>query len=209
PCGDAADADDSTLTGAPVALEIAVMRLTIGCRHQHIDIAADHLRTGVAEQPYRRRAEGLNNALRIDDDDRIGDGIEDRAQPQLALALRQLGGFTIGYVADDPDKDQLITVARLADREVHRKHRAVFPAANDLAADTDDLLTTGAQVIREISIVLAGIGLGHQDLDVAPDELIGRIAEQPLGRAVDRADRAAIAVDDHDGVDRCINDREI
>ena len=56
--------------------------------------------------------------------------------------------------------------------------------------------------------MLVRVGLRHQDLDVASDQLAGRIAEEPLGRLVDRADRA-VAVDDHNGVGGGIDDRTI
>ena len=56
----APDADDSALAGAKIAIEIAVMSFAIGCRHQDFDVAADHLRAVIAEQPLRRRAEGLD-----------------------------------------------------------------------------------------------------------------------------------------------------
>jgi len=54
--------------------------------------------------------------------------------------------------------------------------------------------------------VLAGIGFRHQHPDVAPGEFRGAIAENPLGRRVDRAD-PAIAVDDDDRVERRPDDR--
>ena len=56
--------------------------------------------------------------------------------------------------------------------------------------------------------MFAGVGLGHQSLHVAPNELARGIAEQPLGRAVDRADRAP-PIDHDDAIDGGINDRAI
>ena len=56
--------------------------------------------------------------------------------------------------------------------------------------------------------MLARVGLRHQHLDVASDKLFRGIAEQPLGRVVNRADRT-VPVDDHDGVDRGVDDRAI
>src|SRR5215831_9694476 len=43
PRHDAPDADDPPLAGPQVALDIAVMHLTVGCRHKNTDVAADHL----------------------------------------------------------------------------------------------------------------------------------------------------------------------
>jgi len=99
---------------------------------------ADHLRTVIPEEPLRRRAERLYYPLPVDDDDRIGDGVEDRAQPQLTLALRQFGSLAGGNVADDTDKDRIAAVTRLADGELHRKYRPVLAPADDLAADPND-----------------------------------------------------------------------
>ena len=56
--------------------------------------------------------------------------------------------------------------------------------------------------------MLARIGFGHQHFDIAPDQLLRGIAEDPLGRMVNRADRA-VPVDDHDPVDRGVDDRAI
>ena len=102
-----------------------------------------------------------------------GTCIEDRAEPQLAFALSKLGCLAVGDVADDPDKDPLVSVPRLTDREIHRKYGAVLASADDFAADADDFFLPGAQVVREIAIVLARIRLGHQNVDVAPDQFCG------------------------------------
>jgi hypothetical protein len=56
--------------------------------------------------------------------------------------------------------------------------------------------------------VLAGIGLRHQDLDVSSDEFGRGIAEEPLGRVVDRAD-CPVPVDNNDSIDRGVDDRTI
>jgi hypothetical protein len=64
------------------------------------------------------------------------------------------------------------------------------------------------EIVRQIGIVLARIGFGHQYFDVPPNELVGDITEQPLGRVADRADRTG-PVDDDNGVDRGSNDRAV
>ena len=96
-----------------------------------------------------------------------------------------------------PTKIGFAAVARLADGEIHRKYRPVLAPADDLAADAYDLLLAGAQIVREIRVMLARIGLRHQHFDVAPDQFLRGIAEEPFGRVVDRAD-CAVPVDDHD-----------
>ena len=93
------------LAGTKIAIEVPVMRFAVRCRHQDFDIAADHLGALKAEQPLRRRAEGLDHPLRIGDDNRIGDRVEDRAQPQLAFAPGELGCLAVGDITDDADKN--------------------------------------------------------------------------------------------------------
>src|SRR5271167_617318 len=160
------------------------------------------------EQPFRRRAEGSDHPPSVDDDNCIRDGIEYGAEPQLAFALSELGCLAVGDVADNPDKDRLAPVTRLADREVHRKNGAVLASADDLAADADDFFLPGAQVVRDVTIVLARVRFGHQNVDVASDQFCGAIPEEPLGRTVDRTDRA-IPIDDYDGIDGRVDDRAI
>jgi len=120
----------------------------------------------------------------------------------------QLGGLAIGDVADDPNKDRLIAVAGLADGKIHREHRPVLAPPHDLAADPYDPFLAGAQIVCEIGVMLARIGLGHQHFDIASDQLLRGIAEKPLRRMVNRADRA-VPIDDHDPVDRGVDNRAI
>src|SRR5581483_7759456 len=58
----AADADDASLPGAHIAIEIAVVAFAIGRRHPHPDVFADHLVSSIAEQALRRGAERLHAA---------------------------------------------------------------------------------------------------------------------------------------------------
>ena len=73
-----------------IALEIAVVALAIGRRHQHADVLADHLVRAVAEQPLGRRAERLHDPALVDDDHRVGHGVEDRLE--MGLARRGVPG---------------------------------------------------------------------------------------------------------------------
>jgi hypothetical protein len=56
--------------------------------------------------------------------------------------------------------------------------------------------------------MLARVGLRHQYFDVASNEFSGRIAEEPLGRGVDREDRA-VPVDRNNGIDCGVDNRAI
>ncbi len=79
-----ADADDPSLAGALVALHIAVMPAMIGLRHQNMHIGAQDLVRTPAKQSFGRRAEGLDAPLLVDDDHRVGHGLENEAQMLLA-----------------------------------------------------------------------------------------------------------------------------
>jgi hypothetical protein len=56
--------------------------------------------------------------------------------------------------------------------------------------------------------MLACVGLGHQQFDVASDQLFRHIAEEPLSRLIDRSDRT-VPVDYDDSIDRGIDDRAV
>src|SRR5690242_8850652 len=47
---DAADADDALFAGLQIALEIAIVILPVWRRHQHLDVAPDHLGGTIAEE---------------------------------------------------------------------------------------------------------------------------------------------------------------
>ena len=66
--------------------EIRVVFLVIRRRHQHLDVAADHLGLGIAEQPLGAAIERLDRARGIDHDDAVDRSIDDRVE-----ALRTLG----------------------------------------------------------------------------------------------------------------------
>ena len=82
----AAAADDRGDAGVEILPKIRVVFLVIGRRHQHADVAADHLGGGISEQPLGAAVEGLNCACAVDDDDAVDRRIDDRVE-----ALRTLG----------------------------------------------------------------------------------------------------------------------
>ena len=68
----------------------------------------------------------------------------------------------------------------LADRQMHRKRRAVLAAGGHFAADADDLLLAGREVMVKVPVVALAVGARHQHVHVAPEHLADAIAEQPL-----------------------------
>ena len=86
----AADADDLLLARREVMVKIPVVALAVGARHQHVDVAAQHLADAIAEQPLRRRVECLNRPAIVDDDDAVDRRFDDRPHALFALAERLL-----------------------------------------------------------------------------------------------------------------------
>ena len=182
------------------------MRLVIGRRHQHVDVLADDFGFAVAEEAFRGMAEGLNDPALVNHDNPVGDRVQDRAQPRLAFTKCELGCLALAQVADEPDENCLAIGLRFVDRQIHREHGPVFAAPRHLAPDPDDLFLASCEVIREIAVMFAGMGLRHQHLDVLPGNLRGGVAEHLLGRLVDGQDQA-FAVDDDDAVERGVEHR--
>jgi hypothetical protein len=128
-------------------------------------------------------------------------------QAQLGLAAPQLllGLLARGDVADEADEARRVESLDLADREVAGEDAAVLAPGAHLAADADDVRVAGGDVAVQVTVVLAGVGLRHQRADVAPDDLLGRVAEHLLRGAAEFLDDAGV-VDDDDGVDRGVED---
>jgi hypothetical protein len=120
-------------------------------------------------------------------------------------ALHLLGPDALGDIAHHAGEEALPVRSPLGHRQLQRKGRAVVPQALDLAADADDAALAGGLVARQVAIVRGVVGLGHQHLDVAPDDLAGEVAEQALSSRIKGADGARL-VDHHDGVYGRIDD---
>ncbi len=115
----------------------------------------------------------------------------------LRLDQLLLRALTLAEIVDDADEDRLAVLRRLADRKVHREGRAVLAATLHLAADADDLCLTGSPVVAEVAVVLAAVRLGHQHLDVLPDDLGRPVAEQLLAGRVEHEHGAGRVDQDH------------
>ena len=74
-----------------------------------------------------------------------------RGQPRdmdqfgLQLLQARLGLLALGQVADEAGEKALLAGSHLADRQLHRKGRAVLALADHDAADADDAPLAGAQ----------------------------------------------------------------
>jgi len=76
---------------------------------------------------------------------------------------------------------------------------AVLAPADHHPVDADDALLAGGEVAVDVAVMLAAIGLGHQQADVAAERLLFRIAELAHGGLVEGGD-GAVLVDHHRGV---------
>ena len=73
-----ADADDMPFTGGSITGEVPVMARTVGIWHQDTDVPADRLAFRIAKLPFGGIAEELHDAVAVDDDHRIGNGLQNR-----------------------------------------------------------------------------------------------------------------------------------
>ena len=94
----------------------------------------------------------------------------------------------------------------LADGQLHREDGAVLASAVDLADGADDRRGAGPEVARQASVVLGLAGVGEEHLEVVADDLVGGVAEDPLGGRVHRLDDAGV-VEGDDAVNGRIDDR--
>ena len=67
------------------------------------------------------------------------------------------------------------------------------------------LRSPGLAVVSQVVVVLAVVGLRHQDFDVLPDQLFGRIAEKPQRGGVEAGDQP-LTVHGYDAIDRAVDD---
>ena len=147
---DAADADDAPLAGGEIALEIAVVLLAIGRRHQHADVLADDLAGGIAEQPLGRRAEATAmRAALVDDDHRVRHGLQDRAQMRLGRLQRQRhrrrsAEITRLYLQVAPDE----TLDDWPDHRIWNELRTRLARVGDWELTTGPVLEKGITPMR-------------------------------------------------------------
>ena len=158
------------------------------------------------------RLELVRQKLRIADDDGqqivevVGDAAGELAHGLHLLGLDQLlfGALAVGEVMNDADEDGFAVLLGLADRQVHRKGRAVLAPALNFPADADDLAFAGPVEIVDVAVMLFAVVPRHQHLDVVADDLAGGVFEQPLAGRVEHHHVAA-GIDQDDAVDRGID----
>src|SRR5262249_47778572 len=159
-------ADDLAFAGVPVVLQVVVVFFVERGRHKNLDVPAENLARLVAEEALAGRVEHLNEAIAADQDHAVDGGVDQRPQALGRFAQRLFALLALRDVVNDADEGRLTVLLRFSHGQVHGKCRAVLAAADDFAADADDLTVAGAPVILQVSVVLAVEGSGHQYFDV-------------------------------------------
>ena len=124
---------------------------------------------------------------------------ETRHVDQLRLQILQplLGRLTLGQVAHKPGVGPPSGRVYLANRQLHRKRRAVLARSHHHPAPPDHALLAGGGIARQVGVMLLLIGRGHQNTDVLTHHLVRGVAEQPLRRGAERLNDSTIVDDDH------------
>ena len=157
--------------GGEIEPEPVHPRIVIVTRVKDAAALADQLLSRIAEDACGGWITEKDLAALVHDDDGLRGAVDDRLEQHLLSRALGLGPPLRCQVMDDPGKVTLAVDLILADREMHGKGRAVLAQARHLTADTDDLALTGLQIVADIAVVLAPVGLGHEHLDVLPDQL--------------------------------------
>ncbi len=112
----AAYANDPTLAGLVVALQISVVVFPVGFGHQDLDVGAHDLGRGVAEQPLGGLAEGLDQPGLVDHDHGVRHRLEDREE--MGLSGDELRGRGLAL----HDRSPAATAHRRAHEADGRQH---------------------------------------------------------------------------------------
>ena len=77
------------------------MFLLVGCRHEHVDVPADHLGFGIAKQLFAGRVHRLDQATLVDRDDRIDSRCQNGSRSRFAVLKLADRLSQVGDVAGD------------------------------------------------------------------------------------------------------------
>ena len=91
----AADANDAGPACFAVSLDVIIMPLCFGRRHQVSNVTPNQILDGVTEDPLCSRVGRFDNAFFIDCDDRFGDIVDYRAQASECFLDLLLGFMNI------------------------------------------------------------------------------------------------------------------
>src|SRR3546814_6354784 len=97
---DAADPDDPSFAGLQVMLDVFVVAIMVGLRHEAGNIMPNNFLFRVSEELFGSRTERGNFACLVDDDHCIRDGGGDGLEMLLAGLYRGAPGSSEGHTAE-------------------------------------------------------------------------------------------------------------
>ena len=116
------------------------------------------------------------------------------------LVLHAVELLALGVVAHHGGKLARATEPHFAHQQFHRKRlTAAAPALDGILAAAHHRRFLAREIAGKEQIERLAMGLGDQGVDMAPDDLLGGVAKNPLGRGVQGLDRA-IGIDRDDAV---------
>jgi hypothetical protein len=116
-----------------------------------------------------------------------------------------LHSFSFGDVAYQSCEKAIAADADFTNGDLHCKGAAVLPLAQGLSLDAENPSFARRQVLADIRVVAAAIGLRHQHTDVSADNLCRFIAKHFGGTAAEGFDDTG-TIDDDDAIDRAVHD---
>ena len=160
-----------------MAREIRIVFVVIGRRHQHVDVAADNLVLLVPEQSDRRRIEGFNAAVRVDHDDAVHGGIDDRSPARLTGAQLILELRALCEVVQHARELAFALNRHLSHGQMEREGAAIASTPGHLTPRPDDPCKARVEILIEVPVVLVVVRRRHQHLDVATHHFRRRVSE--------------------------------
>src|SRR5205814_7738528 len=147
-----------------------------------------------------------DSTYRIDDDDAVDRGFDDRSPARFAPAQPIFEAHARAEVVDDAGELALALDVRFSDRQVQRKRRPIAPLPGHFATDPADPALSSGEISFDVRVVLAPVRLRHEHADVAAEDFRLAVAEKSLGRRVEGLD-APVPIDEDDGVNGRLDDR--
>ena len=162
--------------------------------HEQFDPLADEFLTAVSEEPLRLRVDQDDAPVPVDDDHRVGRGLQ-----QVLESL--LGLLSVTDVADRHGDERLVVHVEGAQADFHRELGAILPQPGELEAGSHRPDARLREETAPVSRMRRTDTFRDEDFHRLAQELRPGIAEHPFGLCVDNRD-VAVTVHDHDRIRR-------
>ena len=106
------------------------------------------------------------------------------------------GPLSFRYVSNDADKLGLTARWYFAYRKIDCEVRTAFSPTQGFPADSNDSGIAGVEVVLQVTIVCAFVGLGHQQRHVFPENFLCVASEHGLRGRIEGLNQAFVI--DHD-----------